>query len=188
MVRCSIFFWLGCQEKKNSLRPRKITKAHQLLWLRKKNVLLSSIVRIIFALIIGNKCQLSNLSLLFNTKIVMRGKLLFTHLIIFVMAPAPENRQPVAVNDFWQIRTSYPAIAFTTALEFTTRRLRPKCDLWKLEWHWACFQTRKTAEEQNANKLIFHIKQVMANVKLPFIYVQKGLFVLCSAFFFSGPY
>lgn len=50
--------------------------------------------------------------------------------------------------------------------------------------HRACFQTSKIAEEQNANKLISHIKQVMPNVKQPFICVQKGLFVLCSAFFF----
>lgn len=40
---------------------------------------------------------------------VRRGKLLFTLLIVVITAPTPENRQPVAVNGFWQTRISLPS-------------------------------------------------------------------------------
>ncbi|EOB00256.1 hypothetical protein Anapl_08749 [Anas platyrhynchos] len=47
---------------------------------------------------------------------------------------APENWQPMAVSAFWHTRVSFPVTAFATALEFTMRGLRPKCDrpFWSL--------------------------------------------------------
>lgn len=85
--------------------------------------------------------------------------------------PNSTEQAALAVTGFWQMGISLPSncLHHNSGIHHEEREAQV--------WHWVCFWTSKIPEEQNANKLILHIKQIMANIKQPFICVQKELFV-----------
>lgn len=125
----------------------------------------------------------------FNTKIVINGKVLVTYLMLFVCLQHQ--------------RTGSPWLSVPSGIQESLSQWLPLPQLWNSLrgdwgpsvtyeswlWHIARFQTSKTAEEQNANKLISHIKQVMTNVKTAFYLCANRVgFVLPFFFLISEPY